>query len=583
MTGFRLKHLPKVCHICLQYQPEILLISLDTVDPSHGFELRDVVNELMFPISPECQHLTPCGICESCYKELSEFLVYRNRMKLIGKFVFSLALLQKGQTEHLEDLFNERHAELLMVLRDLRVTDKHQLVVQDYLDEFTDCKVQQELKQEDTCTPDSLTLTGCDELVVLQNQAQNQYLELLDEEEFVAVKTDETTKEFSNESEETGWEIKPEFEQIEVVSLEQNDQKMTTRKSTLCSNRQSKQAAAFQPHKKYHQKEQRNGHSCKRCGEEFDTKQDLMQHKRLSHRDHMCDTCGLVFDTKFVLENHRKRHATERQYKCEYCPLEYYTKAEKLLHVRRLHLNAFEVSCPECALMFRTKQTLAQHMKTHTNQRTHTCNTCGFSFKSHTHLNRHTKELHEGVQYRCEHCDTTYRRKDKLRMHVEKMHNIQTYFVCDICLQSYETDAKLQEHKAHHRAPNDLQCGVCLGAYVTQEELDNHLCITYRESYICCNRDFKYHNFYNKHMFLVHGQQTNVRVKPIDGVLLGQYRAKRKQAERCPKCEQEFATRQQKKNHMKQCGLGLVQYDNTSHVANHEEELFLTLNTVTVV
>ncbi|XP_053666284.1 zinc finger protein 605-like [Anopheles marshallii] len=576
MTGFRLEHFPNVCHICLQYNPEIFLIALDTIDPSHGFELRDVVNELMFPISPELQHLTPGGICESCYKELSEFIVYRNRLKLIGKFVFSLALLQKGQTDQLEELLDERHAELLMVLRDLKVTDKHQLVVQDLLDEFTDCKVKQELKQEDTCIPDSLSLEA---------------------KEFFAVKTDRITKELSNESEKSGWEFKPDFEQIKLPALEQNDQKITKTKSPLCCNRQSKQAVlpcqcqqcssaslrsnAFPPHKKNHQREKRKVHICKRCDEEFSTKQDLMQHKRFSHRDHMCDTCGLAFDTKFVLENHRKRHATERQYKCEYCPLEYYTKAEKLLHVRRLHLNAFEVSCPECALMFRTKQTLAQHMKTHTNQRTHTCNTCGFSFKSHTHLNRHTKELHEGVQYRCEHCDTTYRRKDKLRMHVEKMHNIQTYFVCDICLQSYDSDAKLQEHKAHHRAPSGLQCGVCLGAYVTKEELANHLCITYRESYVCCNRDFKYHYFYNKHMFLVHGEQTNVRVKPIDGVLLGQYRAKRKQAERCPKCEQEFATRQQKKNHMKQCGQ--MQYDNSSHVAGHEEELFLTMNTVSIV
>uniref|UniRef100_A0A182JPT9 C2H2-type domain-containing protein n=1 Tax=Anopheles christyi TaxID=43041 RepID=A0A182JPT9_9DIPT len=313
---------------------------------------------------------------------------------------------------------------------------------------------------------------------------------------------------------------------------------------------------------------ERTEHICKTCKEAFNTKRDYLQHKRTTHRDHMCDTCGLAFDTKFVLETHRKRHETVRPYKCEYCSLEYFTKAETQLHVRRLHLKAFEVSCSECALTFRTKQMLAQHMKTHSNQRTHTCNVCGFSFKSHTHLNRHTKELHQGVMFKCEHCSASYRRKDKLRMHVEKMHNIQTYFVCDICLQSYDKDEKLQEHKAHHQKPKDLQCAVCLGAYITKEEFDEHLCITYRENYICCERDFKYHFFYNKHMFLEHGVQTNVRVKPVDGILLGQYRAKRKQTERCLKCEQEFPTRQQKKTHMKTCGM--VQYYDAVDVIVHE-------------
>lgn len=54
-------------------------------------------------------------------------------------------------------------------------------------------------------------------------------------------------------------------------------------------------------------------------------------------------------------------------------------------------------------------------------------------------------------------------------------------------------------------------------------------------------------------MFLAHGLKTNVRVKPAQGLLLGQLRAMRKQAERCPRCEQEFQTRNQKKQHMLSC------------------------------
>uniref|UniRef100_A0A1Q3EXQ3 Putative c2h2-type zn-finger protein n=1 Tax=Culex tarsalis TaxID=7177 RepID=A0A1Q3EXQ3_CULTA len=308
---------------------------------------------------------------------------------------------------------------------------------------------------------------------------------------------------------------------------------------------------------KKHARKERNsgggGWHCKRCDQEFETKKELDKHKRQEHRDYMCDTCGLSFEQKFALETHRKRHADVRQYKCDYCPMEYFTRPEMLLHTKQVHLNAFEVKCPECSLSFKTKSTLNQHLKSHTNQRTHTCSVCGFGFKSYTHLNRHIKSVHQDVRYNCEHCEISYGRKDKLRMHMEKVHNIQTYFVCDICLQSYNARDKLEEHKTHHENPKPLQCGVCLAAYVTQEEFDTHLCITYKDNYICCERDFKYHFYYNKHMFLVHGLKTNVRVKPAQGLLLGQVRAMRKQAERCPRCEREFPTRNQKKQHMITC------------------------------
>ncbi|XP_065082090.1 GDNF-inducible zinc finger protein 1-like [Ochlerotatus camptorhynchus] len=292
---------------------------------------------------------------------------------------------------------------------------------------------------------------------------------------------------------------------------------------------------------------------CKRCDMEFETKKELDKHKRLEHRDYMCDTCGLSFEQKFALETHRKRHESVRQFKCDYCPMEYYTRPEMLLHIKQVHLNAFEVKCPECGLSFKTKSTLNQHIKTHTNQRTHTCSVCGYGFKSYTHLNRHIKSVHQDVRYKCDHCEISYGRKDKLRMHMEKVHNIQTYFVCDICLQSYNSKDKLDEHKVHHENPKPLQCGICLAAHMMQEEFDLHLCITYKDNYVCCNRDFKFHFYYNKHMFLAHGLKTNVRVKPAEGLLLGQLRAMRKQAERCPRCEQEFQTRNQKKQHMLSC------------------------------
>ena len=86
---------------------------------------------------------------------------------------------------------------------------------------------------------------------------------------------------------------------------------------------------------------------------------------------------------------------------------------------------------------------------------------------------------------------------------------------------------KLAEHKSFHENPKDLECGVCLVAFSSQDQFDDHLCITYRDDYICCDRDFKYHVYYNKHMFLAHGLKVNARVKPKENVLTGCARAQR--------------------------------------------------------
>lgn len=101
------------------------------------------------------------------------------------------------------------------------------------------------------------------------------------------------------------------------------------------------------------------------------------------------------------------------------------------------------------------------------------------------------------------------------------------YFICEICLKSFPTAEQLQEHADHHANPKPLECGVCLVIYLSQEELDGHLCISYRDDYLCCGRDHKFHTFYNKHMFLAHGQKTNARVKPASDKLIANMRAER--------------------------------------------------------
>lgn len=107
---------------------------------------------------------------------------------------------------------------------------------------------------------------------------------------------------------------------------------------------------------------------------------------------------------------------------------------------------------------------------------------------------------------------------------------IQSYFVCEICLVSYESEDLLQRHVYRHEHPKPLECATCLTPNARTSDGNysgNHICITYQNSYECCGKDFGYHYYYNRHMLTVHNIKTNARVKIPKGTLLSQFRAMR--------------------------------------------------------
>ncbi|XP_053665956.1 PR domain zinc finger protein 10-like [Anopheles marshallii] len=158
------------------------------------------------------------------------------------------------------------------------------------------------------------------------------------------------------------------------------------------------------------------------------------------------------------------------------------------------------------------------------------CPECPLSFKTGYHLKRHHATIHQDQRFPCTVCHTSYGRREKLRAHLELIHKIQSYFVCEVCLVSYESDDLLQRHVYRHENPKPLECGTCLTPNARTSDGNyggNHICITYQNNYECCGKDFGYHYYYNRHMLTVHNIKTNARVKLPKGTLLSQFRALR--------------------------------------------------------
>uniref|UniRef100_A0A182Q681 C2H2-type domain-containing protein n=1 Tax=Anopheles farauti TaxID=69004 RepID=A0A182Q681_9DIPT len=178
----------------------------------------------------------------------------------------------------------------------------------------------------------------------------------------------------------------------------------------------------------------------------------------------------------------------------------------------------------------RKQPTIKQESPAESALRKFPCPECPLSFKTGYHLKRHHATIHQDQRFPCTVCNTSYGRREKLRAHMEIVHKIQSYFVCEVCLVSYESPDLLQRHITRHQNPKPLECGICLTPSVRASDgsfLTNHNCITYQNNYECCGKDFGYHYYYNRHMLTVHDIKMNARVKLPEGTLLSQFRAMR--------------------------------------------------------
>uniref|UniRef100_A0A1Q3F363 Putative c2h2-type zn-finger protein n=1 Tax=Culex tarsalis TaxID=7177 RepID=A0A1Q3F363_CULTA len=284
----------------------------------------------------------------------------------------------------------------------------------------------------------------------------------------------------------------------------------------------------------------------------------LLQSHRESHSSVICETCGARLPTTSRLREHIKRFHESDPLPCEYCQQTFKLSTDLRNHIRNIHLSDRVFKCETCGLEFRRKTTLNVHESRHSDVYNFPCQQCDKKFKVKSLLKKHISTVHEEASLQCEHCFKMFHRRTILMDHIEKVHKIQMRFLCDVCVAMFNSQEKLASHRARHDNPKNLECGRCLIVFPTQEQVLDHMCITYREDYFCCGRDWRQHQHYNRHMFLKHDVKINARVKPDLSLLQGQIRAKRKRFESCSKCEAIFPTRTLKKQHQETCLAGEI-------------------------
>jgi hypothetical protein len=133
---------------------------------------------------------------------------------------------------------------------------------------------------------------------------------------------------------------------------------------------------------------------------------------------HECSLCNKMFRRKNDLKIHLRTHIAVKPYQCLYSDKELADKSVLDVHLRT-HTGEKPYECSYCDKAFTQKGNLSRHLRTHTGEKPYECSYCDKAFAVKSNLSRHLR-THTGEKpYECSYCDKTFTVKSNLGRHLK--------------------------------------------------------------------------------------------------------------------------------------------------------------------
>ena len=211
------------------------------------------------------------------------------------------------------------------------------------------------------------------------------------------------------------------------------------------------------------------------CGHVCKDVPHLERHIRRKHcteKPYKCTKCQKEFQTETGLKYHATVHwSPEERQKLidkkkvivctvEGCQFRFTSEAYKERHIKKYHFNQTldkKYECLECDKKFFSNQRLSEHMNALHSliPILHKCQLCPFESKYKWSLTYHMKTLHIGAEktVKCmfEGCPKRYTNPFYMKMHFRRKHRI---LECKDCHKKYSKDSELELHRKVHSKGN---------------------------------------------------------------------------------------------------------------------------------
>ncbi|KAE8747186.1 hypothetical protein FOCC_FOCC006053 [Frankliniella occidentalis] len=219
-----------------------------------------------------------------------------------------------------------------------------------------------------------------------------------------------------------------------------------------------------------------------------------------------CPVCDkMIYKGKNSLELHMRTHNGERPYQCTVCQKSFTQEGALLIHVRR-HAGEKPYNCVFCSKSFVDSNALVLHLRTHTGDKPHKCSFCPKAFSDPNALKVHER-FHTGERrHQCQFCDKAFFLPHHLKHHV-RTHTGERPCKCQYCPMAFADPATLKRHQTVHLLKEHLKCSVCQKEFRLVGDLNKHLKVhTGEKPHQCsrCNKRYLSLSSLRAHVFRAH-------------------------------------------------------------------------------
>lgn len=246
-------------------------------------------------------------------------------------------------------------------------------------------------------------------------------------------------------------------------------------------------------------------YTCNNCSAEFQTKDEVEKHVESHEEKYVCLICQITVNGALNFSAHMQQHREDKSFPCPMCIHTATRKSAMLTHITRMHFRKYDFQCRTCGKCFNDATTFKEHENFHLGIKPFVCIVCSREFVysryliAHQIRNHRVRVLDKDSKTQCHMCPKMFARSETLVKHMLTKH--LTYHegphekkhLCDVCGQGFSRTDKLKIHYRKHTGEKPYSCVYCSKSFIKKDYLIMHERIHNGEKpYICdyCGKSF---------------------------------------------------------------------------------------------